>query len=156
LLAGLLLAAGGLLVPGLALPVVQIDRLLIISEEASLLALTYGLLGEGDIFLGLVVGVFSIVFPVAKLGLLGWLWLRPPRQETARHALARLEWLGRWSMLDVLVVALVVFSVKTSGWATAMVKPGLYCFAAAVMLTIVAAARMRRRLAAARDVAQSP
>ena len=47
-------------------------------------------------------------------------------------------------MLDVVLVALVVFAAKTSGLATAITKPGLWFFAASVILT-AAAARLADR-----------
>jgi len=145
----LLSAAAVLLALGLALPIVEVERLLVFEERASLLRLVYELLAQGEILLGAVVAVFSVAFPVFKLGLLIKLCVRPPVAEAARRALAWIDRLGRWSMLDVLVVALVVFSVKTSGWATAASQPALYCFTAAVLLKMAAAAIIRRRLAAA-------
>jgi len=145
----LLLAAAGLLALGLLLPIVRVERLWLFERETSLLGLAYGLLGHGEIFLGTVVTVFSVIFPAGKLAVLAWLMWRAPHGAAAHRALGWVERLGRWSMLDVLVVALVVFSIKASGWATAASRPGLYCFAGAVVLTMVAAARMRRRLASA-------
>jgi paraquat-inducible protein A len=48
-------------------------------------------------------------------------------------------------MLDVVLVALVVFAAKTSGLATAFTKPGLWFFAASVVLTAMASAVLKRR-----------
>lgn len=148
-LAALLIAATILLALGLALPIVEVERLLVFEERTSLLRLVYELLVQGEVLLGGVVGIFSVAFPAFKIGLLLRLWLRPPQAASARRALAWIDRLGRWSMLDVLVVALVVFSVKASGWATAASQPALYCFAVAVLLTMAAASLTRRRLAAA-------
>jgi len=150
LLAGRLLVAARLLGFGLLLPVMRVEHFLVFSEETSLIALTFGLLRQGDGLLASVIGLFSILFPAGKLALLG---LRPPRPEAARRFLGGLEALARWSLLDVFVVALVVFSVRASGWAGAMTRPGLYCFAGAVIATMLAAAVMRRRLAKTRDSA---
>ena len=52
--------------------------------------------------------------------------------------------LSNWSMLDVVLVALVIFAAKTSGLATAATKPGLWFFAASALLTAVASALARR------------
>ena len=41
-------------------------------------------------------------------------------------------------MLDVVLVALVIFAAKTSGLATASTQPGLWFFAASVILTAAA------------------
>jgi paraquat-inducible protein A len=48
-------------------------------------------------------------------------------------------------MLDVVLVALVIFAAKTSGLATAFTKPGLWFFAASAVLTATASALARRR-----------
>ena len=47
-------------------------------------------------------------------------------------------------MLDVVLVALVIFAAKTSGLATAFTKPGLWFFAASVVLTATASAFVKR------------
>lgn len=143
----ILLLAGGLLVAGLVLPVIQVKRFIFFSSETSLLGLTWQLLSGDDIFLGLVTGLFSVLFPILKWVLLCVLWIKHKGGHGAEHILKLLEWLGRWSMLDVLILALLVFSVKASGLGTAMTQPGLYCFAAAVLLSMwgssLASARYR-------------
>ena len=49
-----------------------------------------------------------------------------------------MSWLGKWSMLDVLVLALLIFYAKSTGIADAVSMPGIYMFAAAVVLTMLA------------------
>ncbi|MGO9986088.1 MAG: paraquat-inducible protein A, partial [Rhodomicrobium sp.] len=56
----------------------------------------------------------------------------------------RIEWLGKWSMLDVLVLALLVFYAKSTGLADAVALPGVYFFAASVILTMIAYALIDR------------
>ena len=58
---------------------------------------------------------------------------------------AWLRALSNWSMLDVVLVALVIFAAKTSGLATAFTKPGLWFFAASAVLTATASALARRQ-----------
>jgi hypothetical protein len=48
--------------------------------------------------------------------------------------------LGKWSMLDVLVLALLIFYAKATNLADATSMPGIYLFAAAVILTMIATA----------------
>ncbi len=50
----------------------------------------------------------------------------------------RIEWLGKWSMLDVLVLALLVFYAKSTQFADAVALPGIYFFAGSVILTMIA------------------
>ncbi len=82
---------------------------------------------------------FSVAFPTAKLAILGWTAAHP--DADARHGWA--GWLahhvGKFSMLDVLVIGLIVVAVKglpgntevVAGWA-------LWAFAASVLLAMVA------------------
>ena len=74
------------------------------------------LLRDGQTFLGLVVLVFSILLPVVKLLYL-LLVSTLPASELRRHAkrLKAIEWIGKWSMHDVLVLALTIFFLKSQG-----------------------------------------
>ncbi|EFG9152757.1 paraquat-inducible protein A, partial [Escherichia coli] len=65
-----LLAASFCLALGLTLPLVRLDRLYFFSDQPSLLQMTAGLWSGGEYLLALVVGLFSIVFPIAKLATL--------------------------------------------------------------------------------------
>lgn len=127
---------------GLVLPLIRIDRLLLFTDEPSLLAIVSGLWVEGEALLSLVVALFSIVFPCLKLGLLH------VAAYGGRDAHSRLpSWLralSNWSMLDVVLVALVIFAAKTSGLATAISQSGLWFFAASAVLTVTASALMKR------------
>jgi paraquat-inducible protein A len=141
---GLLLASATALALGLFLPVVRIDRFFFLTDRVSILQGIGALLHEGEIVVGVVVLLFSAVFPLLKLVLAFWLWgwtdVRAARFE---HLARRLEWLGKWSMVDVLVVALLVFSVKATGLANATTQAGLYFFCAAVLGTALAIGRIK-------------
>ncbi len=127
---------------GLVLPLIRIDRLLLFTDEPSLLAIVSGLWAEGEMLLSAVIALFSIVFPCLKLGLLhvaaygGW--------NMHNGVPAWLRALSNWSMLDVVLVALVIFATKTSGLATALSQSGLWFFAASAVLTATASALVKR------------
>jgi len=42
--------------------------------------------------------------------------------------------LSKWSMMDVMLVAIVIFAAKTSGLAQAFTQPGLWFYAASAIL----------------------
>ena len=46
-------------------------------------------------------------------------------------------------MMDVILVAIIVFAAKTSGLASAFTLPGLWFYAASVVLTVAAAALLK-------------
>lgn len=141
----MLSAAFALLVAGVVLPVVRVDEFYIFTDRLSLLDAVRSLYADGEVLLAGVVAAFSMVFPVLKLALAGYVWAAcPVGPHGTGRALDLLGWVGRWSMLDVLVVGLVVVSIKASGLATAESEPGLYLFAAAVMTSAAAVWLLRR------------
>lgn len=127
---------------GLVLPLIRIDRLLLFTDEPSLLAIISGLWVEGEALLSLIVALFSVVFPCLKLALLH---VAAYAGHDAHHRVPSwLRALSNWSMLDVVLVALVIFAAKTSGLATALTQSGLWFFAASAVLTVTASALLKR------------
>jgi paraquat-inducible protein A len=126
---------------GILLPLIQVDRLFLFTDEPSLIGIVAGLWNEGDILLSTVIALFSLGFPALKLILLHVAAYSP---ERAAHIPGWFRALANWSMLDVILVALVIFAAKTSGVATAYTKPGLWFFAASVLLTATASAMTKR------------
>lgn len=121
---------------GLVLPLVRIDRLFFFTDEPSLLAIVSGLWADGEALLSMVIALFSIVFPCLKLGLLHV--AAYGGRDAHRSVPSWLRALSNWSMLDVVLVALVIFAAKTSGLATALTLPGLWFFAGSAVLTAAA------------------
>src|SRR5215468_392021 len=135
----LTLSAAVCLVLGLTLPVIQLTRLYFWTDTHSILSVLSALYATGEIFLASVIFAFSIVFPVFKLLYItaaGTLISAGPARRN--RWLKRIEWLGKWSMLDVLVLALLVFYAKTHDLADARALPGIYFFSASVILTMAA------------------
>lgn len=93
--------------------------------------------------LAVIVFVASIVIPVLKLAGLGWL-LFNARRGTTRDArqLTRLygalDFIGRWSMLDVFLVAFLSGVVRFGAFSTVEPRSGIVAFAIAVVLTVLA------------------
>jgi paraquat-inducible protein A len=135
----LTLSAAVCLVLGLTLPVMRLTRLYFWTDTHSILSVLSALYATGEIFLAGVIFVFSIVFPVFKLVYItaaGTLITAGPARRS--RWFRRIEWLGKWSMLDVLLLALLVFYAKTHDLADAKALPGIYFFAGSVILTMTA------------------
>ncbi len=134
----LLLAALGLLVAGLRLPLITLEKFYFFSNTVSLWSALQQLRAEGEWGLFVLIGLFSVVFPVIKILLLALVWNFG--SEGSRAHRRHLKWLAeysKWSMLDVFVVALLVVSVKLGALAQAHVQEGIYFFAASVVLTML-------------------
>lgn len=133
---------------GITLPLVRIERFLILSDEPSLIAMISSLWNAGDWPIAALILVFSIVFPAMKLYLLHAAAFA--QSDGDRLLPAWFRALSNWSMLDVVLVALVIFAAKTSGLATAFTQPGLWFFAGSVVLTVAAASLVKSRQADAK------
>ncbi len=137
-------AASVCLALGITLPIIRLTKYVFWTTEHSLLSTVLVLIKDGQIFLGLTVLVFSIIFPVVKLLYL-LLCSTLPQHDLVRlrPQLRALEWLGKWSMHDVLVLALTIFFIKSQGLYDAASLWGVYFFTAGVLLMILAYAWLR-------------
>ena len=125
---------------GLVLPLMRLEKLFLFEETPSLLQLIAGLHDAGDWLLAAIVALFSLAFPAAKLFLV--FLVAFGAQPVSRIRL--ISALGKWSMMDVMLVAIVIFAAKTGGIAAALTLPGLWFFAAATALTALAAFAIER------------
>lgn len=145
---GLLLIASVLFVPGLTLSAVETRHLGLWGDEHSILGLALTLAAEGDWLLAATVSLFSIVFPLTKLV---WMWrlqvFSDPVSDESHAArqnrsLKWLERLGKWSMADVLVIALIVFSLRGNLLLEARPLVGAGCFALSTLIAMWTAGRI--------------
>ncbi len=133
-----ILVASVCLALGITLPILKLTQFGIWTTEHSLLSTVNVLIRDGQKFLGGIVLVFSILLPVTKLLYLLLVSTLPPAEIVRQHKRLRaLEWLGKWSMHDVLVLALMIFFVKSQGVYDAASLNGVYFFTAAVLLMIL-------------------
>lgn len=130
---------------GLWLPVMETRQLWIFKTEYSLLQTVGALFEEGELGLAALVFAFSIVTPVLKCAGLTALHLR--RRGSGVTGFARLvEGIGRWSLTDVLVVAILIVVWSSAGALGAASLPGLWFFAASAIGLMIAAGLIVRDL----------
>ncbi|GAB2184516.1 paraquat-inducible protein A [Roseibium sp. LAB1] len=120
---------------GLTQPLMRFERLYFLEDRPTLIEMVTSLYHEGDAVLAAIVALFSIGFPALKILLIHVAVLSGAKTRS----LALLSMVSKWSMLDVMLVALVLFAAKTSGLAAAAILPGLWFYAAATLSTAVAA-----------------
>jgi paraquat-inducible protein A len=142
---------------GITLPIIKLTKFLFFTSEYSLISTVGVLIRDGQTFLGAIVLVFSILFPIVKLAYL-LLVSALPADELKRHSkrLKAIEWIGKWSMHDVLVLALTIFFLKSQGIYDAASLPAVYFFTAAVALMILSYAWLKMDVAAAGGLAPEP
>jgi paraquat-inducible protein A len=146
----LLMAAAVLYIPANLLPVMTTTTILG-SESDTILSGVMALIRAGSWPLGALVFFASIVVPLMKLLALIVLisgaargTMRSPLQATRLYRLV--EYIGRWSMLDVYAITLLVGLVQIRSLATIEPGAGVVAFGAVVVLTMLAARSFDPRL----------
>ncbi|MBT5435613.1 MAG: paraquat-inducible protein A [Rhodospirillaceae bacterium] len=141
----LLLAAVVFLALGLFLPAFTVEKFWLFENRKSIAGSVYALLAGKNIVLGFVILIFSIIFPTTKLVLSLWIWASP--DPTGRHTRYALKWsvrLGKWSMMDVFMVALVVAMLSLGMVAQVTADYGVYFFCAGILASMFGAHRLER------------
>ncbi|MDD3295812.1 MAG: paraquat-inducible protein A [Candidatus Omnitrophica bacterium] len=132
----LIMLSGSLLIAGLFMPVLTFKEMAWFKTTFSVLSGIQNLWQEKQPFLALIIVLFSVIFPVIKLFALAWLWLAKLSSKRRMVIIERLELLGKWSMLDVFVVAVTVVAVKLGFLIKARPRAGIYVFASSIILTM--------------------
>jgi paraquat-inducible protein A len=139
LLNAVLAAALMLLAVGVFGPLMSLEKFYVFTNRVSLFSGLVDLADRGQWLLFGVLACFSVALPLLKLGLLFRVWnLEAADSARQRRHIRWMAHYGKWSMLDVFVVAVLVVSVKLGSIARVEVHYGLYAFAASVLLTMVA------------------
>jgi paraquat-inducible protein A len=148
-----IVAASICLALGVSLPIIKLTKFVFFTYEHSLISTVRALLRSGQHFLAITVFIFSIFLPILKLLYLLLLSTLPqPELKRLHRQLRALEWLGKWSMHDVLVLSLSIFFIKSQGVYDAKSLNGVYFFTAAVVFMILAYAWLRSDAVAAEPV----
>ncbi|MEW5733258.1 MAG: paraquat-inducible protein A [Thermodesulfobacteriota bacterium] len=94
----------------------------------------------GNLFLAAMIFLFSVLFPLAKLGvLLAGLSGRILSPKLAATLLRAVKHLGKWSMTDVFIVAFVLWLASQNSFAAGSARAGIFLFAASTMFSMAAA-----------------
>lgn len=156
----LLIAAAILYIPANLLPVMQTSSLLGSSRDTIISGVVY-FWTSGSRGLAVLIFSVSVAVPLIKLASLAYLAHSAGRagggdphhlgpHHLSPHHLGRLyrmvELAGRWSMLDVFVIALMVGMVRFRSLAVIEAGPGAAVFGAVVVLSMLAAASFDPRL----------
>ena len=113
------------------------------------------LIRNGSVALGLLLLAFSVVFPTVKLAVMAAATSALSQGRPSGLLMRLAHHAGKFSMLDVFVVGLIVLAIKgLPGGSTVTLGWGVATFSASVVLSMVAAMiiqRIERRFFAAPD-----
>lgn len=133
----LILASIATLIVGLCLPLMKVEKLIFWKNNYSVFTGIVSLVQENQFLLAAVLFFFSMVFPFVKLATLLYVWWAPMRETRRQRAIKWLGLLGKWSMLDVFAVSILIVLVKLGPLANVTPQPGLYVFCAAILASMV-------------------
>lgn len=146
----LLITSALLYVPANLLPIMTVNSLGM-GEPSTIMAGVITLIQHGMLPIAIVVFVASILVPTFKLVGIGLLLYsiqrHQPLSAKQRVVMFRfIEWIGRWSMLDIFVIAILVSVVDFGRIASVEANIGAAAFAGVVILTMMAAVTFDPRL----------
>jgi len=133
---GILLSAV-LLATGLSLPLLKIQQMIFWKSEYSVIRGVLELARQGDYVLAVVLLFFCVIFPIVKLLTLLAIWEVKLTDDKRGQFLKWLGTLGKWSMLDVFVVAIIIVIVKLDPLAKTQAQIGVYIYAAAIFCSLI-------------------
>lgn len=146
----LVIAAAILYIPANVLPMTITSAVGTTQADTIMSGVIY-FIHSGSWEIAAVIFIASIFVPLAKLLImvilllsvqLRWKWR--PKDRTTLYRLT--EAVGRWSMLDIFVVTILVALVKLGAVATIEAGPAAVFFAAVVVITMIAAESFDPRL----------
>jgi uncharacterized paraquat-inducible protein A len=138
----------GFLIPGLTVPILSIDigaKIPLLGEislhhtKQSVIGTIMSLFKNGNGFVAFLILLFSILVPVIK-GALILIALLIQNLKARKTAQKVLNFIGKWSMADVFIVAIFVAFLSTSSEdnINARIHSGFYFFLIYCILSIVA------------------
>lgn len=120
-------------------------------SESTIVGGVFELINHGNFGIALIVFVASVVIPLGKFMAVAYLAISVQRRSALnqhqRHRLFEVvEFIGRWSMIDVFVVAILSALVQLDSLAT--INPGIaaFSFALSVVFTMLSAQSFDARL----------
>jgi paraquat-inducible protein A len=146
----LMLAAGVLYIPANVLPIMTVVELGEVTEN-TIIGGMISFWKTGAYPIAIVIFTASILIPLLKIVALTWLCLAASgKLHPSPGMLAKIYWftelLGRWSMVDIFVVGILVALVQLGNYMSITVGPGALAFAGVVVLTMFAAMSFDPRL----------
>lgn len=137
-------------IPSLVWPML-LTRTLFVTEEATIVGGAIQLWMSGSAGVALIVIVASVGIPIAKFLAIAFLALSVSRASRVSASLRMrlyeiVDYIGRWSMIDVFVVAILVSLVQLNVVASINPGPAALAFALSVIFTMLSAQAFDPRL----------
>ena len=129
---------------GITQPAFVTTRFFFLKETITIINSIWILFDNKNFFLGVIILLFTIIFPIFKYSVMVWLVVFP-MSGLVKKFYNYLLHLGKWSMLDVFVIALVIILIKFGqGMFSVQIRSGTIFFALSVITSIVASSALKK------------
>jgi paraquat-inducible protein A len=148
-----IVAASVCLALSINLPFIALAKPVFFAHGHSLVSAVNALVRSNQLVLAGLILLFAILLPLLKLLYL-ILLAALPRAEVSRSAeqLRSLDWLGRWSLHDILAILLMLALVASEEAFALRAAAGAYFFLAAVLFMVLASTWLHADTSAARTL----
>ncbi|WP_421780031.1 paraquat-inducible protein A [Kiloniella litopenaei] len=143
----LLIVALVTLFAGLTIPILRVEKFFLFEDLISISGAIDQLVNSGEYLIAIIIILFSVIFPTIKILVANYIWrARAVGHKSVHRAVKLIDILGKWSMLDVFIVGMIVISAKSSGMANATSQPGMYYFGTSVICSMLAVILLKRSI----------
>lgn len=121
---------------GMMQPIMRTTMLLLHKKDIYLLGTFKYFYEEGELFIAVILLIFTFILPIFKYLFLGLKLLNITFSSSKAVSIV-IEIINKWAMLDVFVVALIIINMKmNSTFVNAELKMGTSYFTASILLMI--------------------
>ena len=104
-----------------------------------LLGIIKSLFADGSFFLGIIIFLFSVVFPMLKIVLCAVALISFQKTDAKDRIIKAIGYVSKWSMADVFIVAVIIVMFKAKGFNFKFTaEPGIYFYAISAILSSLA------------------
>jgi hypothetical protein len=116
-----------------------------------LLGIIKSLFADGSFFLGIIIFLFSVVFPILKIVLCAVALISFQKTDAKDKIIKAIGYVSKWSMADVFIVAVIIVMFKAKGFNFKFTaEPGIYFYAISAILSSLAILLIMRQFGSER------
>jgi len=116
-----------------------------------LLGIIKSLFADGSFFLGIIIFLFSVVFPMLKIVLCAVALISFQKTDAKDKIIKAIGYVSKWSMADVFIVAVIIVMFKAKGFNFKFTaEPGIYFYAISAILSSLAILLIMRQFGSER------
>jgi paraquat-inducible protein A len=136
------IVALSLFILGVSLPMFSLEKFFILKNSFSLLAGIFQLAKQDEFFLAIVILLFSVLVPLYKFLLLWQINHRSLMPSPQLLLVKKIIVIGKWSMADVFLIAILAATLKLGGLASVKAHIGLLFFGMSVIISMILTHRL--------------